>query len=115
VTSTVEGVPGGLPQHLQAFRGGGQLHLRLQAAALQHALEAHHQLLRVEGLDHVVPGAQLHGLHRVADLAVGGDHDHRHAQPLLAQPREQGQAVQARHAQVDDRRGEGLLGQQALG
>jgi hypothetical protein len=44
-------------------------------APAQHGLHAGHELARLEGLGHVVVGAQLQPDHAVHHLAAGGEHD----------------------------------------
>ena len=63
----------------------------------------------IDGLAQIIVGAQLHGRHRVGDIAFAGDHHHRQVQSRLADFAQQRQPVLARHLEVgqDDLRSMG--------
>ena len=86
-----------------------------EVRGLDQALDLDAQLLRVEGLDDVVLGPFLECRHCVADVPMGTDHDHRHAEALAAYPANQVQAIHARHLQIDKDGVIGLVTQHALG
>ena len=60
---------------LGRFRRGRS---RSSLIAAQHGLDPGYQLLGVEGLDHVVIGAQLQSQDLIKNFALGGKHDDRH-------------------------------------
>ena len=55
----------------------------------------------IEGLPHVVEGAELERFARQSGVLVGGDHDDREGVVELADPPEHLDAVDARHAHVE--------------
>ena len=77
------------------------LHLGLQATRLERA--RHHDLDRrgVERLGDEVVGTGSQRVHRLAHVAMRGDHDHQRRASHAAQTVEYRQAVHARHFQVE--------------
>ena len=63
----------------------------------------------LERLLDVVEGAQLDRLDGAVDRAVRGDHDDRHVGVLGHHAPQEAHAVEARHAQVGDERGDVLV------
>jgi hypothetical protein len=57
----------------------------------------------------------VHGLHRLGDVGVAGDQDHRQVGVLLLQPAEQLAAVHVGHADVADHHAGEALGQGGQG
>jgi hypothetical protein len=81
-----------------------------QAAPLEGPLDHQAQLVgSAQGLLQVVEGAELHGLDRGVDRAVGGHHDHLDLGLLGLELADQGQAVEVRHLQVGDEQVEAAL------
>ena len=66
----------------------------------QHGADARQQLAELERLDHIVVGADLQAHDPVDRVAHGRHHDHRHAE-MLAHTAQDGDAVLAGHAQVE--------------
>ena len=75
---------------------------RLAAACRppQHGADSRQQLAQLERLDHIVVGADLQADDPVDRLAHGRHHDHRHVE-MLAHAAQDGDAVLAGHAQVE--------------
>jgi hypothetical protein len=73
------------------------------AAPAQHRAHTRQQFAQLEGLGHVVVGAELEADHAVDGVAGGGQHDQADLRVRLAQPARQRQAVLARHVDVEDR------------
>jgi hypothetical protein len=94
----------------QGGAGGG-----LRAA--QQRAQARQQLGQLEGLDHVVVGAQVQALHAVVQRVARGEDQHRHvlAGHLAAQAPRELQAVHVGQADVDDGGVEHLGAQHFLG
>src|SRR5881397_4144984 len=87
----------------------GALHLLEEPAVVaaqqhgvHHAAHDQAQLVVVEGLRHVVDGAELHRLHGDLLRAVGGDHDDRQVRVDAARVLEHLHAADAVHAEVGD-------------
>ena len=78
--------------------------------AAQHALDAGHQLTRVEGLGDVVVGTHLEAHDPIHDRGGGSQHDDRDLRVALAQVPRKTQAVLAGHVDVDQRQVDGMLG-----
>jgi hypothetical protein len=57
------------------------------AAAAQHGAHARQQLARLEGFGQVVVGAHFQADDAVHRVALGGQHDHRHARRIARQAR----------------------------
>ncbi len=81
-----------------------------QVLHLHQFLDGEAEFLEVEGLEQIVVGAQLHGLHRVLNGAVGGHHDDGDIGIGFLELFEQGQAVHFRHLDVDEHDVEPVLG-----
>ena len=71
-----------------------------QRGQLQRSIHPPAQVGVVERLGQVVESAALHGLDRTADIAVGGDQNHRQVRRAVVDRRHQRQTVHARHAPV---------------
>jgi hypothetical protein len=67
--------------------------------------------LVVEGLLHVVEGAEAHGAHRGVDRGVSGEHDHGDLGIGRAHPLEHRDPVEARHLEVGEQQVEALGGE----
>src|SRR6266446_4122848 len=79
-----------------------------EPARRQRALGEEERLVEVEGLGEVVVGALLHGLDGRLHGAVGGHDHHLRIGALPADAAEEGQPVDARHADVEEDQIEGL-------
>ena len=64
---------------------------------------------QVERLDQILEGPVADGLDRGGQVAVGGDHNHRHGAAEVAEPLHGRQSIQARQADVQDDRVGGLF------
>ena len=80
-----------------------------EPARRQRALGEQERLVEVEGLGEVVVGALLHGLDGRLHGAVGGHDHHLGIGALPADAAEEGQPVDARHADVEEDQVERLL------
>ena len=58
----------------------------------------------IEGriLDEKIPGSLLHRLDRIFDVAMAGQHEDVHVRLMLADPPQDGSAVEARHSEIGD-------------
>jgi hypothetical protein len=76
---------------------------RRAALPAKNGLHARHQFARLEGLGHVVVGAQLQAHHAVHHLAAGGEHDDGNV-AFLADLAAQRKAVHLGQHHVEDGR-----------
>src|SRR2546428_121787 len=76
-------------------------HLLREPARGERPLGEEHELVEVEGLRQVVVGPTLHRLDRGVHRPVGRHHDHGGVGAQLAEPRQHGEAVHARHPHVE--------------
>ncbi len=74
--------------------------LLVEPALLERAVDDDLELVDVEGLRHVVVGAELHRLDRALGGGVGGHHDHRRAGLALADLAQQVETVAVGHHHV---------------
>jgi hypothetical protein len=72
------------------------------ACAAQDRLDAQQQLLRLEGLGHIVVGPEAEALDAITGRVAGGEHQHRRGagRPLVTHPFDQGKTVLARHHHI---------------
>ena len=75
--------------------------LPLPLATAEDGFHSRHELARIEGLGHVVVGADLEADDAVDVVTAGGEDDHRHVAGL-ADLLADGQAVHLRHHYVED-------------
>jgi len=84
----------------------GLLNHRLSAACLlparQGSVDLIHGLVHVEGFGQVFESTHIIGFHGTVEIRVGGHDDHRQTRIDGLQPRQQGDTVQARHADIGD-------------
>ncbi len=78
------------------------LHALLERAPREGVLDAHDDAIAVDRLREEVERAALHRLDHVGRLGVPRDDDDGQVAPQLARPREQGEAVHAGQAHVED-------------
>ena len=92
-----------------------RLQARRQLAHLQLLGRGHAQLFRTAGLDQVIGGAGLHGVHGGIHGGIGGDDHHAHPRRLRTHLRQHVQAAVVAQAQVEEAQVEDLTLQQRLG
>lgn len=62
------------------------------------------ELVHHDGLDQILPRAQLHGLLRIAEIRIGAQDDDHGLEPLRLDGLKHADAIQLRHAHVHQRR-----------
>ena len=87
-------------EHDVADRHAGPL-VGLPAPATQHRLDAQDQLFQAERLGQVVVAAAGEPLAQIGRVVAGGEEDHRHVVPRLAQFAAEGEPVETRQVDVE--------------